>query len=314
MITKLRMRKLMMGLVLGVILLGTVGVGSAWAQYLPAPLAYCDGQPRDAEADLVECRTGQEVTALAHENRFDPNSAPVPANWDPHYEGTFQPEQFGTSTFRYVYAVPGTYAVEFRTDDGRVGRMGVRITDGAILTQEPAFQFTPVHPRRPNGGDQYEAKLFRGGTNRGACVVYRSVGYYAYRDHTYRAGIVTRYRFAKKKRVRGSRRFRRVVRKGRLATDRDPGTSYTASYDHRFAGVAVSFQVWGKEARRRWRRFERFDTRFVVILRERIVASDGTTLYYTKRRNWFDPASCEFIEKPRKRKQSMATTTRSPNH
>ncbi|MEX1113558.1 MAG: hypothetical protein WED32_03840 [Patescibacteria group bacterium] len=314
------MRKLILGLVLGVILLGTAGAGSAWA--LPAPFAWCDGQPRDAEAGWVECRTGQEVKAVTRQNLLDPNDTPVPADWDPHYENdTFQPEQFDTTTFRYVYTVPGTYVVHFRTDDGRQGRMVVQITDSAILTQEPAFQFTPVHPRRPNGGDQYETRLFRGGEHRGKCMVERSVGYYAYRDHTYRAGIVIRYRFVKRKRVRGSKRVRRVVRKGRLGADRDPGTTYTASQDHRFAGVGVLFAARGsKEARRRFRRFERLGTRFVVILRERIVAADGSTLYYTKRRNWLDPTSCSFIDKPRRRvqkkrtrrKQSMATT-RSPN-
>ncbi len=306
MITKLGMRKLILSPVLGVILLGAAGSGLAWA----APFSvtpYCDGARMEFDSvgsGVPECRTGQLVTVTAQNGQ-----GPVMADWDPDYNDPFepfQPEQFNTDTFQYRYQTPDEKTIMARATDGSGDEGGTRvdIVDAAILTEEPAFRFTPVHPRRPNGGDQYEAKLFRGGTNRGDCVVHRSVGYYAYRDHTYRAGIVARYRFVKKKRVRGPRRFRQVVRKGRLAMDREPGVSYVASYDHRFAGVAISLQVWGKEARRRWRRFERLGARFVVILRERIVAADGSTLYYTKRRNWFDPVSCEFIEKPQKRKRA----------
>ncbi len=300
MITKLDMRKLMMGLVLGVILLGTVGVGSANAQYqyLPTPHFYCDGRALNPEDSSKECRVGQEVVAVTRQNLLDPNDTPVPVDWDPdwHLEyvdgkpvDTFAPEQFDTTTFRYVYAVPGAYTIAFRTDDGRRGTTGVNIVDSSILTREPAFNVT---------GTGYKAE-----GEDGSCTITRKLYYRAYRDHSYRYGLKLSYRSKHRKQVSGSKRYRRIVRKGRVAAVQQPWIADTASEQIRIKQFDLSF-----DANRKIRLLINRHARAILTLRERVVDANGT-LYYKSSKRFFNLEKCKFGRKVGATTQSKTRST-----
>ncbi len=291
--------KLMMSLVLGVVILGTAGVGSANAQYLPPPLFYCDGRSLDPNDSSKECRVGQEVVAVTRQNLLDPNDTPVPADWDPdwHLEyvdgkpvDTFAPEQFDTTTFRYVYTVPGTYSIEFRTDDGRRGGTGVTILDSSILTREPAFKVT---------GTGYKAE-----GEDGSCSITRRLYYRAYRDHSYRYGLRLSYRSKYRKQVSGSKRYRRIVQKGRVAAVQQPWIADTASERIRIKQFGLSF-----DSDRKIRLLINRRARAILTLRERAVDANGT-LYYKSSKRFFNLEKCKFGRKVGATTQSKTRSTK----
>lgn len=292
--------KLMMSLVLGVIILGTAGVGSANAQYqyLPHPFFYCDGRSLEPYDSSKECRVGQEVVAVTRQNFDDPT--PVPADWDPdwHLEyvdgkpvDTFAPEQFDTTTFRYVYTVPGTYSIEFRTDDGRRGGTGVTILDSSILAREPAFNVTSTGYKAEGEG--------------GSCTITRNLYYRAYRDHSYRYGLSLSYRSKHRKQVSGSKRYRRVVQKGRVAAVQQPWIADTASEQIRIKRFDLSFDSSSRKIRLLINR----RARAILTLRERAVDANGT-LYYKSSKRFFNLEKCKFGRKVGATTQSKTRSTK----
>ena len=249
----------------------------AWRYLHRESTAYCDGQR--VLADPLECRAGQEVRVVSL----------VPAAWNPAapavWADTFQPIAQGLE-FRYRYAQPGNYTIDYRSLDGqRFGFAQVDIAPLDLLSREPAFA--------PFSRGSFAVGL----DDVGLCTIIWVRGYRAYRDHTYRAGLTLSYRY--RARTSGSRP-RVVTKAGRFLRQQRPVPPYVTSASERprtvrsddtpegrvpltfdpHHGTKVAWLVQRRAA-------------VYLTLRERVVQTNGATLYAGKIVRRFDLARCK---------------------